>query len=364
MIKILHIGDVHLDSPFSSLEYDLRVGYKKRLFDDFCRALDFCRNESIDILLIAGDLFDTPYPDQKLVEAVTEKLSSFKGRVVISPGNHDPYFEGSVYHSSVFPENIFIFTEEKCSCIRFIIDGCPVEICGNGFNSYICNNRPDLSSVSIKKDGIVIGLFHSDIYDARSNYMPMSKEDILNLNAHYIALGHIHKRSEVLDTGDCVYCYPGCLCPRDFGETDEKGGYYLEFDSNKPSKPYIKFIPFGSIKYIVHELNTELYNNITDAVNSLPANMLDPGVNLRIKLIGASRLDVGQLTDLITSAVSDRVMQIQIIDATEEAIDYLSLENDKSVAGEFYRLLKPRLDTDPHAALALKYGLLALFDKM
>lgn len=111
-------------------------------------------------------------------------------------------------------------------------------------------------------------------------------------------------------------------------------------------------------------MNTELYNNITDAVNSLPANMLDPGVNLRIKLIGASRLDVGQLTDLITSAVSDRVMQIQIIDATEEAIDYLSLENDKSVAGEFYRLLKPRLDTDPHAALALKYGLLALFDKM
>ena len=53
MIKILHIGDVHLDSPFSSLEYDLRVGYKKRLFDDFCRAVETGKLSATNIWEVA-----------------------------------------------------------------------------------------------------------------------------------------------------------------------------------------------------------------------------------------------------------------------------------------------------------------------
>jgi len=60
-IRFIHTADVHLDSPLSSLavrdpEIAETVGTATR--QAFVNIVDLCLEESVDALLIAGDLYD------------------------------------------------------------------------------------------------------------------------------------------------------------------------------------------------------------------------------------------------------------------------------------------------------------------
>ena len=61
MTKILHTADIHLDSPLRSLalrDPDLRDQVHTATRSAFTRIIDTAIAESVNALLIAGDLFD------------------------------------------------------------------------------------------------------------------------------------------------------------------------------------------------------------------------------------------------------------------------------------------------------------------
>ncbi|MCD7776814.1 MAG: metallophosphoesterase, partial [Firmicutes bacterium] len=91
-VKILHTGDVHLDSPFSGLDPDRAAERKAELRAAFDSLLSFVSQNGVDILLIAGDLFDSGFATHDTVELLKSGFARIPGcRVIISPGNHDPY---------------------------------------------------------------------------------------------------------------------------------------------------------------------------------------------------------------------------------------------------------------------------------
>ena len=52
----------------------------------------YCRDEAVDFLLIAGDLFDNENVDAAVVEQVKSALGSIQQTdVYVAPGNHDAY---------------------------------------------------------------------------------------------------------------------------------------------------------------------------------------------------------------------------------------------------------------------------------
>jgi hypothetical protein len=65
----------------------------------------------------------------------------------------------------------------------------------------------------------------------------------------------------------------------------------------------------------------------------------------------------------LNNGLKSRVAELIITDSTVPPIDCSALENDPSVAGEFYRLLAPSIQTDPVAKRALRMGLAALKNK-
>ncbi len=91
-MKILHTADWHLGKKLGRFER----------YDEMGRFIDLlvttCHERAVDLVLIAGDLFDTPSPPNRAVALATaalQRLTALGTKVVAIAGNHDSpdYFE-------------------------------------------------------------------------------------------------------------------------------------------------------------------------------------------------------------------------------------------------------------------------------
>ena len=131
MLKILHCADIHLDSPFHSKTPEQSSLMRRELKKSFLSLINTVKSESIDVVMMAGDVFDTPYVSSETVRFFKEAVSETPNTVfVISPGNHDPYCDGGVY-TGAFPSNVRIFTENQLSYTD--IEGTDLRIYGYAF---------------------------------------------------------------------------------------------------------------------------------------------------------------------------------------------------------------------------------------
>ncbi len=83
--RILHTSDIHLLS----------------LGDSACRSLeavvDLANHAEVDLVIIAGDLFDHSRVNDSLVSFAAEQLQRLSVDVAILPGNHDCLVPGSAF---------------------------------------------------------------------------------------------------------------------------------------------------------------------------------------------------------------------------------------------------------------------------
>jgi exonuclease SbcD len=98
-LRLLHTSDVHIGAPFLFLGMK---GSEQRLAlrEAFAGITRIARDEKYDVLLIAGDLFDSAFGASEadvshVIGCLREAGTSC--RVVILPGGHDHYSPGSVY---------------------------------------------------------------------------------------------------------------------------------------------------------------------------------------------------------------------------------------------------------------------------
>ena len=97
MATFLHIADVHLDSAFSA-HFDACRAQLRRSEVRRCLSGILDRAKSVDMLRIAGDLFDSRAVSAESVPFLKRKFAELTDtRVFISAGNHDPYSEDSIY---------------------------------------------------------------------------------------------------------------------------------------------------------------------------------------------------------------------------------------------------------------------------
>jgi DNA repair exonuclease SbcCD nuclease subunit len=94
-IRLLHTSDLHLGTDVDA------YGPAWHGVECLC-AIEIVAQAAIeaecDLLLIAGDLFDSNRVSDRLVGGLVRILSDLPLETVIVPGNHDAYDETSVYH--------------------------------------------------------------------------------------------------------------------------------------------------------------------------------------------------------------------------------------------------------------------------
>jgi len=101
MLRIIHTADVHLGARHDDLG-EQASAQRERQFAAFTATVDLALAEKADILLIAGDLFDSNVQPKRSVERVAAQLHRLVGskiRTVIVPGTHDSYDRASIYRA-------------------------------------------------------------------------------------------------------------------------------------------------------------------------------------------------------------------------------------------------------------------------
>ena len=97
-VKILHCADLHFDTPFKELNKEISQVSKEELLQVFKNIIDLTINENVEVLLIAGDVFDNLTVNKNTLFFISNQMKRIENvKVFISPGNHDPYNEKSFY---------------------------------------------------------------------------------------------------------------------------------------------------------------------------------------------------------------------------------------------------------------------------
>jgi len=101
MLRLLHTADVHLGARHADLG-EQAVAQRERQFEAFRATVDLALAEKVDLVLIAGDLFDSNTQPRRSVEraaAELKRLAEATIRTVIIPGTHDVFDGASVYRA-------------------------------------------------------------------------------------------------------------------------------------------------------------------------------------------------------------------------------------------------------------------------
>ena len=57
-IKILHCADIHFDTPFKELTKEVANNSREELLEVFKKIIDLAIKENVQVVFIAGDVFD------------------------------------------------------------------------------------------------------------------------------------------------------------------------------------------------------------------------------------------------------------------------------------------------------------------
>ncbi len=361
MIKILHTGDLHLDSPFAGHSAEMAKQRRRELRETFSAMMTYARSAAVDMVLIAGDLFDRKFATSDTVELLREEFSSLGCPVVIAPGNHDPADGRGIWHSENLPENVHVFTDETLS--KFSFDEKGIDVYGFAFTSPEMTSSPISGEFVKDRSRVSILLCHGDITSPISRNCPISAAQIEAFGADYTALGHIHNGEAYSGSaGGYTYAYCGCPEGRDFGECGPKGAIIAEIDDMRHVT--ITRRTFCRRRYEDIAVSVDGAAVMSEVIRAAEtaAMTADERTILRLTFTGTTSPELEIDPSAIKAALSS-VGDVTVRDKTTPSLSFS--QDDPTVRGEFCRLLLPMLNSsDPadreRAVLALRMGLCAL----
>lgn len=368
MVKILHTGDVHLDSPFTLEDVSRSQARRSELRAAFASMMSYIKTGGVQLCLIAGDMLDNEYATKETVAFLLREFEkNSECEFVISPGNHDPYTETSVYAKTEFPNNVHVFRTGECTRFEFPALGC--DVYGYAFTSSFMERNPIIGVRPEDPGRINILCAHADTASPISKYCPLTERDIFDSGFDYIALGHIHNSSGIEREGDTTYAYCGCLEGRDYSESGYKGAITGTISKDgRGAAVNLRGLRFSTRRYADERVNVtgaaEL-SEVADAIHELiKRNSYGDDTLLRVTLEGnvAPSLSVSKET---LRAILPSLYSFDIVDRTLPLYDADKLANDPTIKGAIYAQLLPQLshgtgEEREIAAAALRYALGAL----
>lgn len=352
-LKIIHAADLHLDSAFEALgaaKAALRRAEQRQMLQ---RVFSLVEEKGADLLLLAGDVFDySSHAYAETVDSLRRCIEKCPVPIFVSPGNHDSYRASSPWASCDLGEKVHIFKSPEVSCAELPELG--VRVYGRAF----CDSAspaPLRGFHAERIDGIWnIGLFHGDTRSPDSRYGAITPADIAESGLDYLALGHVHNRSELAKTGGTWWAYSGCTEGRGFDEQGEKGLYCIELSENGCKA---EFIPTCTRQYHVLHI---------DANADIPAQLPEGTERDIYRLILRGECERAPDLQALEEALSPRFFALQIKDATRPARDIWEGSAADSLRGLFLRKMRDRFNSAATEAerekiiQATRWGLAAL----
>lgn len=324
-MKIIHCGDLHLDSKMESvLPKEKAKERKNEILATFLRMIDYARKNWVSVVVIAGDMFDTRNVSAKVRNAVLDAIRSNPGiSFLYLKGNHDT--ENFMDNMPDKPDNLLFFGE---TWTKYEFED--VVISGVELNEQ--NQDTIYDSLILDSRRVNIVVLHGQ------EGQEIRLKELKGKNIDYLALGHIHSyKTGTLDNRG-VYAYCGCLEGRGFDECGEKGFVLLEADAGKLS---MEFVPMaGRILYerpvdvSGMETTVEMLKKIEAAVSDISENSL-----VKVVLTGRVSMDAEKDIKYLEQYLTDRFYFGRVKDVTKLTINIEEYRYDATLKGEFIRLV-------------------------
>lgn len=359
MVSFIHTGDLHLGSLFKSASFSETVGKERRieLWDTFKRIINRAKENSVDFLFIAGDIYEEKVFNLGDIKRVRDSFETLdKTKVIISTGNHDTLKANSLYELIEWPDNVYIFHNKNID--KFIFEELNTVIWGFSWEKNEYKSSEFLVFPELDLNKINILLIHGDLTNNESNYLPLSKRKLEKIGFDYIALGHIHKPQVISE--NIAYC--GSPEPLDFGETGVHGIIEGTIDKTKVKK---EFIEFSNRQFRIKDVEINSLMNYDDIIEEIiHSDKVDNRKNdlYRIILTGIIDRDIDLDLKDLESILSEEFYYIEIINNTvlDYDLDRIKKDNKDNVIGIFIEEMEKQNLKDPIVREALYIGLESL----
>jgi len=353
-MRILHTGDWHIgvtrwgidrtEEIFSSLEFIIKI----------------IEEEKIDVVLVAGDIFDHRMPKGEDLNRTTKILQrmSEDGRLVIAiTGNHDwsDLASGINTFSSLVNVHLFteigmqVYTTRKGETLRigtfpylaernFLYLGREErkEDLGRSlqdiFNDINSRFLPDTVNIFLAHTFIEGAILGSAMKLSFASHFALPPSWLPN-RAHYIALGHAHK-AQKMDGSPAPAYYCGSIIRVDFSEANDKKGVYI-IDATPDRSANIEMIEIPVKELMELEFKSSQLESksilVKDFDGFIKAKVIldTPEINpiSRIKQAMPNCVEVEVLEDYTSKGTDKRVDLSK--DPSELFSQYLSLKEER-----------------------------------
>jgi DNA repair exonuclease SbcCD nuclease subunit len=237
-MRFLHTADWQLGMRRHFLGDEARARFAQARFDAVVRLGEVAREEGCELLVVAGDVFESNQLERRTLLRALDALASIPVPVFLLPGNHDPLDSVSLYRSAAFRDGL-------SAKVRVLADSAPVEVrpglelVGVPWTS----KHPTVDRVEEVLGGLdpASGLIRIVVAHGRVDRLSPDRRDParISLDAveralaenrlHYLALGDRHS---VTRLGDRAW-YPGTPEVTDFDEERPGQVLVVELDGDR-----------------------------------------------------------------------------------------------------------------------------------
>ena len=347
-MKFIHLADVHLGAvPDRGTAWsDAR---EEEIWSTFRRVIAGIRNDPVDLLLIAGDLFHR----QPLLRELREVNRLFESipdtNVYLIAGNHDFIGKESAYRHFRWAKNVVFFDSEELMCI----DDDKVPVTVYGFSFLHQEIKEPLLEGICPEDGKRYHILLA--HGGDDSHVPIDMEDLTDAGFDYAALGHIHKPTVILKD-KVAYC--GAAEPIDRNDLGPHG--YIRGWTVK-GKIKTRFIPFAERSYMNVLLKLTEERRQVDLEKELARVIEENGQEniYRVILTGVRSPDLMLIPEKLKAC--GNIIDIRDDSRLPYDLEMLKKQYAGTLIGDYIRHFK-MMDMSETDEKALYYGLQALLE--
>jgi len=355
MLRILHTADVHLGARHADLGEQAKA-LRERQFAAFQATIELALSEKVDVVLIAGDLFDSNTQPRRSVERVAaelRRLGEAKIRTVIAPGTHDVYDRSSIYRAYDMagmagsgPDDDLV-TVLRPDRPDVYLTACDVVVHGPCFTTKRAPQSPlkDFDARADQRATWHVGLLHAAIaISGRTDddEVVVTREEIAASNLDYLALGHWHS-SQQGKAGNVIWAYAGA--PEPVAVDQDRAGKVLlvTLDETAQGRAVgVEERTVGRTRFEKLELDVATVTDQPSLVEQL-RRRADPDLVLDARLIGIRSDDLDLHVDEVESELRPSFYKLRVRDASTPGLSEGPLPSAETIAGAFVRDVQERI---------------------
>ena len=345
MIKLLHTADHQLGVKFIGFG-DKGRQLRQAVKESLKATVDVALAELVDLVLIAGDLFDSNAVSRNLVEEAVAQLKRLAPiPVCILPGTHDCYEASSVYRRPEFRDipHINIFTDEITSIAFPDLD---LTVYGKANLHPTGTESPLIGLEKNKETKYHVAMAHGEMAiegKFAGDYYPIEGREIAASGMNYVALGHWHRYAD-FSQGDVKAFYCGAPETLSF-EEGENSGFVLVVSIDE-SATRVEKKRVGKYLWKTVDLTIEVFETEEELLQEIQKHA-DPNTLLQARLNGLKPITWDVSEERLVEVLGDSFFHLEVTTADLstplERIPAVEFP-ETTVMGQFLRLMEKRLE--------------------